>query len=276
LKRAIHELQDENEVLHSNQMTLETQIRDQVAVEMAESSMQLLQQIEELRQQLREQQSGRQDVTKSVKKLKQEAKFVHQQDTEKDLAEAEEEIERLKTSHAKELSTLVVDNEQLSQQLHQWKQKFELSQKELSDQKHLVKMMQVQLQDSSLAAGSDENMNAANTAISATKFSQRMDRDQRFRRSDDSENSVPIINLRAQAQVAAAQRAASPVRSPLSTLRNDANSPIRLDTLTVHNQSQPLKHKPRKNSGNKNNNAVEGEENVGPTTYPTRSRVIRA
>jgi chromosome segregation ATPase len=288
LKRTISELEEENEQLQHMQLERETEIRIEVSNEMEQRSAFLLEQIQQLQEQLMDQQdthSSKFDVTRSVKKMKKEHKQALEQDISKHLAEAEEEIERLKHTHTKEIASLYAEKEELCAQIEDWKQKAEQSNKNLYEQQLLVKTLQIQLQQANLLAQAQAK--GENTAIVATEFSQRMLRDQRFKRSDDTENAAPI-NLRAQVQAQQQMRATSPVRSPLGTLRNDPNSPIRLDALNM-SQQQPVKQRRSgKNGGNNSHSGTkiimtgtENDENMivnagAPAGPKTRSRAVRA
>lgn len=105
LLQQINELKKENSELQLAQATRETEIRQEVAEEMATSTAQLLEQIEDLQEQLYQQHSYG-DITRSVKKARKKMIQTSKDDTVKDLAALEEEMEIVRSKYEHEIAEL--------------------------------------------------------------------------------------------------------------------------------------------------------------------------
>ncbi|CAM9397998.1 unnamed protein product, partial [Ectocarpus fasciculatus] len=105
LLQQINELKKENSELQLAQATRETEIRQEVAEEMATSTAQLLEQIEDLQEQLYQQHSYG-DMTRSVKKARKKMIQTSKDDTVKDLAALEEEMEIVRSKYEHEIAEL--------------------------------------------------------------------------------------------------------------------------------------------------------------------------
>lgn len=115
----IEALKVNNMSLRTYQGQMETEIRAEIAKEMQRSSSNLLEQIQDLRTQLSVYECNtRVDILmKSTKKVRKKQRTEKQADVEKDLEEAEDELERLKTKYEEELSALRKENESLQADL---------------------------------------------------------------------------------------------------------------------------------------------------------------
>jgi kinesin family protein 3/17 len=119
MQREIEALKVNNMSLRTYQGQMETEIRAEIAKEMQRSSSNLLEQIQDLRTQLSVYECNtRVDILmKSTKKVRKKQRTEKQADAEKDLEEAEDELERLKTKYEEELSALRKENESLQADL---------------------------------------------------------------------------------------------------------------------------------------------------------------
>lgn len=100
----INELKRENEELRGNQLSRESEIRLEVAAEMASSTRNLLDQIEELQSKLYSQSVG--DVARSVKKARKRQIEISKDQNARDLTVIEEEMETMKTKYESEILDL--------------------------------------------------------------------------------------------------------------------------------------------------------------------------
>lgn len=124
MKREMEELRKENILLAQQQMSREAEIRMEVSQEMAQRSNHLLEQIQLLRDQLAAYESHQViDVRKSAKKARKQQLNVAQEGTSKDLQEAEEELERMKSSFESQIASLMAVKTQLETELHGMKGK---------------------------------------------------------------------------------------------------------------------------------------------------------
>ena len=286
LRMDIDRLEEENRVLQMEQMQRETEIRAEVSAEMAERGSFLLEQMQQLQDQLMAVQE-RNDVTKSVKKLRQQQSTIQTNDLTKDLKEAEEEIERMKQEHAKELAAVNAEKTTLQVQLQEWKSKAEAANRSLQELQAVQKTLVGA--GSNLGKATDSLSSVATGSQAASEFSQRMQRDQRFKRAlpgcDENDNQLSSASNVSNASYVVPikiGRTMSPLRSPLGTLRNDANSPIRLDTL---NMAIKKKSPVKRTSGGRNkkdstvpaNNIIVNDENSATgAAYSTRLRGMLA
>jgi hypothetical protein len=104
LLQQMNDLKKQNADLMSMQALRETEIRAEVALEMAQSTQQLLCQIEELQQQLYHNSDG--DIMRSVKKARKRMIDISKDNTVKDLAAAEEELENMRIKYEAEITEL--------------------------------------------------------------------------------------------------------------------------------------------------------------------------
>lgn len=215
LRLEIQLLKEQNSQMMFDQYTRETEIRAEVSEEMALRSNHLLEQIQSLQKQLNTQTSQSivmSSVTASVKKeRKRQLQTIAENHTTKDLQEVEDELTRTRTMYEQEILTLKTQNETLV---------------------NTVKALQAKVIDP-LGTGSKSNSicidNSLNNNILqsidnssaqvAAEFSNRLQRDQRFKKNDENNNQTNFIypsdnNLKK-----------SPTRSPLSNL---GNSPVQI------------------------------------------------
>ena len=125
LRAEISRLKAENHSLIVDQMHRETEIRSQVSEEMAKRSNYLLEQIQELQEQLYSKASTIDNVTKSCKKARKRQIELANESTGKDLQEAEEELERVKTQYELEIAAITGEKAQIEAELAQWRAKAE-------------------------------------------------------------------------------------------------------------------------------------------------------
>lgn len=105
LMSQIAELKRQNMNLINQQMGRESEIRNEVAQEMATSTQMLLNQIEDLQMQLYEK-SSIGDLTRSVKKARRRQIDISKDAAVKDLAAVEEEMEQMKAKYESEIAEL--------------------------------------------------------------------------------------------------------------------------------------------------------------------------
>mmetsp|Transcript_2443 Transcript_2443/g.3384 ORF Transcript_2443/g.3384 Transcript_2443/m.3384 type:complete len:734 (-) Transcript_2443:4708-6909(-) len=120
LREEVQILRQENQLLNNDRMERETSIRLEVYAEMEAHSENLLKQIDSLQQQLLLYESERDDkaiVRKSTKKLRDTRKDLALQRTAEDLKEAEEELERVKTSTDSQIMSLMTVKQRLESEL---------------------------------------------------------------------------------------------------------------------------------------------------------------
>ena len=249
LRDEVTQLKAENQSLLVANFEKETEIRVEVANEMASRSMHLLEQIQDLQEQLDAKTDHFHDVTKSCKKARRKQIELENVETAKDLKEAEEELERVKAQYEIEIETLRSDKHSLEVELEEWKEKAEVSLAKVAEltekllaqpaapvvSEQIVTVFQAPAiavapmaasrtsrsgsmsmpliaEDAAtvaaaavvVVAASDE----ARKSAAAEQFSQRISRDQRFKKT----------------VAAAADAAPQAVRSPLKHI--SANSPL--------------------------------------------------
>ena len=215
-----------NECLQALQMSREHEIRVEVSQEMSERCNTLLKRIDDLQTQVNTNKDSRMtNITHSVRKVRMLQIDEAKDEETNHLEEAENEISRMKAEYEAEVKRLNDDKQRLAEELKA-------------------------LQDRTLAASSE-------TAVQ--EFSKRMQRDGRFKKGSsgptaanqiasvapaeptlviDIENIEPMIvesttastNLVLEKPTTKGRRTKSPTRSPLGQLRDDGNSPIRMDT----------------------------------------------
>jgi uncharacterized protein (DUF342 family) len=116
-------LQEENQELLSEQFIRETEIRVEVAQEMAQRSAHLLDQLQDIQARLDGKESTVKNITKSCRKVYRRQFDKANEETARDLEEAEEELERLKITYEIELNQLREEKEILVSQLDCWRAK---------------------------------------------------------------------------------------------------------------------------------------------------------
>lgn len=207
LKKEFERMEEENRALLTDQLSREATIRMEVSLEMAERSADLLEQIQNLQRQLYEKEDSINEVSKSCKKLKQRNLRIAHEDSLKSVREAEDEMERTKMKYEEEISKLKEEKKILIQQLDEWR--------------HKASHFESVIHDLKLSISS--GVTAAQPMECASEFSQRMQRDGRFKKEKETTAPVSVV----------AEGKRSPVRSPLSPLKSDGNSPIRLEGLNM-------------------------------------------
>ena len=205
LKIELANLREQNQQLVTQSIARETEIRMEVSEEMAERSSYLLEQIQDLQEQLYSRQSKIDNVTKSCKKIKKRQVEIAAEDSSRDLKEAEEELERVKAAYESDISKLKEDKARLEKEVAEWKAKADSSTKALIEASQSTR--------TSMDTGSVKVLESTDSAANA--FSQRMQRDQRFKKSDEG--------LQRQASRSS--------RSPLAP--KDGNSPLVRQSLAV-------------------------------------------
>jgi hypothetical protein len=133
LREELDKLKEENHELLVQQFSRETEIRTQVAQEMAERSSHLLSQIQDLQEQLYSKANQIDDVTKSCKKAKKRHIAKANEATAKDLAEAEEELERVKVEYENDIMRLRKENEVVRSEVEYWKKKYEMATEKMAE-----------------------------------------------------------------------------------------------------------------------------------------------
>lgn len=133
LREELDKLKQENHELLVQQFSRETEIRTQVAQEMAERSSHLLSQIQDLQEQLYSKANQIDDVTKSCKKAKKRHIAKANEATAKDLAEAEEELERVKVEYENDIMRLRKENEVVRSEVEYWKKKYEMATEKMAE-----------------------------------------------------------------------------------------------------------------------------------------------
>lgn len=212
----IEALRAENSALLMNQMNKETEIRIEVSNEMAKRSEDLLSEMQNLQNQLNEKNTAVVDVTRSCKKVKQKQRFFESEEMANNLKEAEEELNRTKIQYDCEISVLRTRISELESQVTIWKTKAE------------------KYKNANNAAMAN---NVANGEAVAEQLSQRLSRDQRFKKGSGAGpgGSVSAIPVPVPSPCKVLEAKSSPGRSPLSSLDNQpaASSPISLHTLAA-------------------------------------------
>jgi hypothetical protein len=128
LREEVRSLEGFNSELLQSQLARETEIREEVASEMAESSAHLLEQIRELQEQVEDCSSHfKFDVTKSVKKAKKRqlevADVEHQTDLEEALRDMEVELDTVKENYEGQVDALTEEKERLLSQIEDIKRR---------------------------------------------------------------------------------------------------------------------------------------------------------
>jgi hypothetical protein len=198
-----------NQSLLDDQAAKEGRIRAEVSAELEERSGALFAEISSLQTQVlalretRDRSAG--DVTKSCKKARQKQRVLAGAGASEEALRSEEELERAMQVHELEVSRLRTEKRKLELELANWKAKYETAQQELSG-----------YQSSSAAKIVSCSVGFAAASTATNEFSQRMQRDPRFKSRK------------------------SPVRSPLGNL---TNSPIKLQDLsTAKGQAAAVPH----------------------------------
>jgi hypothetical protein len=206
LKIELASLREQNQQLLTQSIARETEIRMEVSEEMAERSSYLLEQIQDLQEQLYSRQTKIDNVTRSCKKIKKRQVEIAAEDSSRDLKEAEEELERVKAAYEADISKLKDDKARLEREVLEWKTKADHATKALIEASQSTRP--------SIDNGSVKILDTT-TDSAANAFSQRMQRDQRFKKSDEG--------LQRQASRSS--------RSPLAP--KDGNSPLVRQSLAV-------------------------------------------
>ena len=189
MQKEMEQLRQENLLLAQGQINREAEIRMEVSQEMAQRSCHLLEQIQDLREQLACLESQRiGDVKKSAKKVRRQQIDNAQEDTSKDLREAEEELERVKSTFESQIAALLATKTQLEKELGAYREKHHIA--------------------------------AAASVDSAAEQAIKLQKEQRFRRKDSTvSNELPPSQQQQMKQ-------RSPPRSPLGTVTTKfVNSP---------------------------------------------------
>lgn len=207
LKIELASLRDQNQQLLTQSIARETEIRMEVSEEMAERSSYLLEQIQDLQEQLYSRQTKIDNVTRSCKKIKKRQVEIAAEDSSRDLKEAEEELERVKSAYEFDIAKLKEDKFRLEKEVAEWKAKADGATKALIDASQCTR--------SSMDNNGYVKVLDSTTDSAATAFSLRMQRDQRFKKSDEG--------LQRQASRSS--------RSPLAP--KDGNSPLVRQSLAV-------------------------------------------
>ncbi len=201
LRDELDKLRQENHELLVQQFSRETEIRTQVAEEMAERSSHLLNQIQDLQEQLYSRATQIDDVTKSCKKAKKRHIAKANEATAKDLAEAEEELERLKSEYENDMMRLRKENEVVRSEVEYWKKKYESATEKLAELENEFENAQE---------------NNAKFIIPATVT------------LDPTVNNAVVYKCAINYSYSEENNTTSPKssRSPLSAVKQDSNSPV--------------------------------------------------
>ena len=133
----------------------------------------------------------------------------------------------MKTFYENRISLLEQEKRDLEYQLKTWKQKAETlaknlqtSSKDLNESKNPTTLSLTE----SKSTGSLKTTNLHTDENAAAQFSQRMQRDKRFKAASENINPVAKISGKEE-NVAPIER--SPTRNPLQVVKDDGNSPLR-------------------------------------------------
>jgi len=129
MRREMEVLRQENLRLAQSQMSREAEIRMEVSQEMADRSNHLLDQIQDLRDQLHAYENQKLagcDIKKSAKKARKQQLDVAQEGASRDLQEAEEELERVKSNFEAQIASLTAVKAQLELELNNYRDKHNL------------------------------------------------------------------------------------------------------------------------------------------------------
>ena len=135
LRSEVRNLKEANKTLLMSSIEKETEIRIEVATEMATRSMHLLEQIQDLQEQLDARAEHYSDVTKSCKKARRKQVEAQNAEAQGELKEAEEELERVKAQYEQDLSTLRAEKQLLQGEVELWKGQAEEAQRMLTEYK---------------------------------------------------------------------------------------------------------------------------------------------
>lgn len=285
LRDEVASLKAENQSLLVVNLGKETEIRVEVANEMAQRSMHLLEQIQDLQEQLDAKTDHFHDVTKSCKKARRKQMEVENAETAKDLKEAEEELERVKMQYEGELDALRSEKHELEVELEEWKEKAEVALAKVAQltlqmaQQPAPERVVTVFQTSAAVAPAAASRSAANNntlvvpaaaavlphtddaivsegarkSAAAEQFSQRLSRDQRFKKSaeavaaersplknisENSPNTKPE-NDKKRALSPKAVRSTSPVRK-VQAVEGALKQPVMKHSAAKENHAAPL------------------------------------
>lgn len=270
LRVEVNRLRAENAALTAAQLVREAEIREEVSEEVRACSADLLGQLEALQTELEEKDAllCRNDVTKSCKKVRKRQLEQANEDTARSLEESEEELERVRATFDAEISQLKNENSKLMQSVAEWRSKAEGATRALEALQataialNPIASMQVDAQATDSTTEGAAAVAAAARKVgrsSAVEFSQRMQRDARFQKTDTDSGSqngaagsglglVSVGGSTVEMVAGVPVLARSPSRSPLGPLRHDGNSPIRLEELNMSKKpsgkSKSTKSKP--------------------------------
>lgn len=232
LRQEIQALKELNAQLSFDQYMRETEIRAEVSEEMAMRSGHLLEQIQSLQSQLNNQTSmsvAMSSVTASVKKQrKHQLRSIAEENATKDLQEVEDELERTKSTHEQELALLKAQNDQL------------LKAVKSMEAKEGAAAPVVVTESSSQATNQLDNNSAmliqsidSSSAQVAAEFSNRLQRDQRFKKNDENAFFIYPADNAKKSSSSSPLLTKSPSRSPLS---NVGNSPVQIRLMKGYQQ----------------------------------------
>lgn len=143
LQKEITSLKAQNKELIDAQMGREQEIREEVCGEMAKYSQNLLDQIQELQDEIYELKTVNVDPKKSVKKAKREQRTLEHEESIRNLADSEEEMERQKKYYDAEIKELKQQIRAANIEIAEWKMQATAnsanSENENSAQKKLLK-----------------------------------------------------------------------------------------------------------------------------------------
>ena len=289
LRREVETLKEANAMLQHNNLSREAEIRAEVSEEMFTRSAHMLDQIQDLRTKLAHYESqDMPDVTKSCKKVRRNQIQAQQANVAKDLQEAEDELERVKTEYEIEIFKLKMENKKLNEELALYKKHGNSTSTTSQELFSLSKLKKV----STVRMDQENNTNNASSSSSAVaqEFSQRFQLQRSTSKKATDENNVILMSGKKE------MPKKSPARSPLSPLSNSPNvaaavnpSPMvaKLNAANInnHNNNNELKREFNANrspsrmrsgtnaSENSNNGAASG--NV-PYFKRLRSHFVRA
>ena len=231
LRQEIQALKELNAQLSFDQYMRETEIRAEVSEEMAIRSSHLLEQIRSLQSQLNNQTSmsvAMSSVTASVKKQrKHQLRSIAEENATKDLQEVEDELERTKLTHEQELALLKAQNDHLLKAIRNMEAKVGAA-PAVTEPSSQTSTIQVLDNNSAILIQSIDS----SSAQVAAEFSNRLQRDQRFKKNDENAFFIyPADNAKK-----SPLQTKSPSRSPLS---NVGNSPVQIRLMKGY-QQQPL------------------------------------
>ena len=121
LQEEVKSLRERNEVLIASQLQREQEIREEVSGEMAKYCQGLLDQIRDLQDEIFELKTCTVDVRKSVKKAKREQRSLEHEESIRNLADSEEEMERQKKYYEGEIKALKQEIREAKIEIADWK-----------------------------------------------------------------------------------------------------------------------------------------------------------